>query len=231
MGVGGNARKQAQANQNQAYQNQLLATQKAEADAQAYKANFNTRNAGIIGLQQRSQGRLNRLEKGDDIGSIYNVLGNTLTEGADAVKQTMGYTQGLGTNALAQQDSRYNQKLQSVAQRQIASQMGRSLVGGVLGERDRDTGIVMDTSNYLSGDERYGLGMNQQNVSNYGSLFGNASTIRQMEMQRAQMAWSQMQGILSGASGLMSGLGGLGVGFGGSSGAFRATGGSGTAGS
>lgn len=214
MGFGSASRKKAQAQQNQAYQNQLSATQKAEADYQAYKSNFNTRNAGIIGLQQRSQGRLNRLEKGDDIGSIYNVLGNTLTEGADAVKQTMGFTQGLGTNALAQQDPRFNKKLESVAGRQIASQMGRSLVQGVLGERDRDTGLVMDTSNYLSNDERYGLGLNQQNISNYSSLFGNASQIRQMEMQRAQMAWSQFGNILSMGSGLMSGLGSLGVGFG-----------------
>lgn len=214
MGFGSKSRKQAQQRQQQAYNSQQQAIQQAQAQRDAYNADFDNRNADIIGIGQRSSRRLRDLERGVDIGSVYSTLSNTLNQGANAVKNTMNFTGGLGTNAFAQQDPRYQQKLRSVAERDISKGLGQALAQGALGERDRDTGLVLDTNQYLSNDKKYGLGLTGQTVGDFSNLFGNSTTIRQQEMQRAQQAWGTFGNILSIGTGLATGFGGLASTFG-----------------
>lgn len=206
MGFGSKSRKQAQQAQVNALNEQTRIQRQYMNMINQYNSEYDTRNADIIDLNRRVGDRIEQFERGEDITKIYPLISNTLTQGADAVRKTMDFTQGLGTNAYDQQDDRYQQKLRSVGERQIASNLASAIVSGVLGERDRDTGLLMDTSNYLSADKRAGYGLVGQGFQMSSNIFNNATTRRQMEMQRSNMMMGNLMSFISGG---LSGFGGL----------------------
>lgn len=217
MGFGSNSRKQAQQQQLQAMQQQQQAFQNAQAQAQQYQSNFNTRNAGILGLQTSAQNWLRRYEKGADVASLNPAFVKNAQETADSVQKTMMVANRLGNNAMVKGDAGYQNKLNSVASRNIAKGLAQLNEQGLMSELDNQRGILMDTSNFLNADSRAGLSLNSELFSMTNSLFNNATTRRQMEIQRSNMMMGNFMQFLSGgiSTGLQLATGGL---FGGGSG-------------
>lgn len=211
MGFGKKSRKEAKRQQEEAYRRQQRQADQYDAMTQAYRNNFDKRNEYIIGLNERSGQRIEQFDRGEDITRIYPLLANTLTQGANAVRNTMDYTSGLGTNAYAQQDERYLQKLKSVAGRDISKALATAMVQGTNAERDRDTNLLMETSQYLNADRMAGFGLANNSFNMANTMFGNATTKRQMEIQRSNAMMGNLMNIIGGGLSGFSMAGGFGL--------------------
>lgn len=207
MGFNKKERQEAQRQQEMAYQAQLEATRKAEEAQKQYQSSFDQRNAPIISLQQQSQKNLDDIKNGKDFSGIYSSLFGSLQAGSDLTKKSYEAINTMGTNTWEKNDPKYTEKLRSLSERQLARGMGQDFASGVNQEKLTDEEQVVKTTDYLNADRMGGLGLNNQNISNYGNLFGTATTRRQSAIQESQLGWQGLGAILGGATGAISGFG------------------------
>jgi hypothetical protein len=200
MGFGNKSRKEAKAAQEAS-----LALQRQQFDAQnsrlhEYENSFATRNAGVIQQRDKSQNWLGRFEKGEDVSSLNPAFAKTAQESADAVTNSMQFAGKLGDNAThnAGGDADYQAKLRSVSQRKIAGGVAQLNMGALQDEVANQRGILMDTSNFLNADSRAAFGMGGQVFDYTSTMFNNATTKRQMEMNRSNMMMGNLMGLISG---------------------------------
>lgn len=195
MGFNGRAKREAKAREAAAFNSMQASASFADQARRDYLANFATRNAELIGLQERAFGRIKGFETGKDVGQLYAGLSSRLSAGADVVRNAQRLTSGMGTNALAQQDSRYMAKLQNVANRQIASQLGRSMAEGATALYGQDLQTGMATSQFLNADRQAGMQAVGQSVADFGSLGNFASRIRGTEIAQGQAMFNNLMSV------------------------------------
>lgn len=207
MGFGRKSRRRAQEAQWQVFLNAQSAAQQAQARLEELFRQQQQDMSGIRELQQRALGRLARWDAGKDVSSIYPAIWQVGNEGAEAVRRTLGFTGGLGANALSQPDVEYQRKLQVLAGRDIAKGVSSGMVQSALQERGMDVNTVLQTGGLLGNLTQGQANVLRSNIENWLNLGSFITTIRQMEQNRTAMIWNNLANILSGASGLMSGIG------------------------
>lgn len=209
MGFNKKGRNEAKARETQAFNDMRSATQAAEKARADYMANFATRNKGMIAMQESAFGRVRGYETGQDIGKRMAGMHSALRAGAQGVMGAQRLTSGMGTNALAQQDPRYAQKLQSLASRNLASQIGGALAEQSAAAYQQDIGTAMGTSQFLNTDMLAGVGGMSEAVQNYGNVGNFASRIRKTEIEESQRAFNNLMGVANFAVGAVTGIGGM----------------------
>lgn len=223
MGFAKKSRKAAQAREKQAFDDMRASTQTAEKARQDYMNQFAERNKGMIGMQESAFGRIRGFETGQDIGQRMAGMHSALRAGAQGVMNAQRLTSGMGTNALAQQDPRYAMKLQSIANRNIASQIGGALAEQSANMYQQDIGTAMGASQFLNADRLAGVSGLNEAVQNYGNLGNFASRIRQTEIARSQAIFNNIMGVANFAMGAVTGFAGMGGGKGAAKGGSSAT--------
>lgn len=203
------SRKRAQENQLAAFNSMQNAARNAEAARTKYMNEFSTRNAGLIGMQNRAFERMKGFEAGQDVGKMYAGLSGTLNAGADTVRNTQRLTSGMGSNALAQQDPRYMAKLQAVGNRQIASQIGRALGEGAMQMYTGDVNKAMQATQLLNADQLAGLGEVGKSVGDWGNVGEFSTQIRKMEMERSKQIFNNIVAGINTAMGVVTGISGV----------------------
>lgn len=203
MGFAKKSRREAQQQQLQAMQMQRHAYDDAQRRFSEYQNSFNTRNAPVIGLQTSAQNWLNRYGRGEDIASLNPTLARNAQMSANQVGQTMRFASKLGDRRVG--DADYQAKLNSLSTREISKGLAMLNEEGLLSELQSQRGILMDTSNFLNADARAGLGLSSELFNMTNSIFNNATTRRQMEIQRSNMMMQNFMGFLS--TGIQAGLG------------------------
>lgn len=197
MSFGGKSRREAQQAQVEALRRQNAILDQQDAWAQEYRRNFDTRNAGIISLQKSTQNWLNRYEKGADVSTLNPARVMANQQAADQVVNTMRTASKLGDRQLGG-DADYQAKLNAVSTSRIGQGLARLNEAGLVNELNSRRGILMDTSAYLASDERAGFGLGSEVFNMSNAIFQNATTRRQMEMQRSQLAMGMFTSLLSG---------------------------------
>lgn len=188
--------------QQQAYNNALH-------EQQQYQASSATRNAPIRELQANAQSWLARYNKGEDVASLNPAFARHAQESANAVTNSMNYASSTGDTAtFGGGDKGYQDKLRSVASRNIAKGLAGMNMQALEGELQNNRGIVMDTTNFLNADARAGFGMSSDLFGMTNSIFNAATTKRQMEIQRSnQMMNNLMSAVSGGATGFLTAMG------------------------
>lgn len=210
MGFGGKSRKQAQQAQIAALNQQNVLLDSQRKLAEDYRANFAVRNKGILDLQSKATGWLNRYEKGADVASLNPARVMANQQAADQVMSTMKVASKLGDRQ-AGGDADYQARLNSTATANIGKGLARLNEAGLVEELGNQRGILMDTSAYLSADEKSGFSMGSEVFNMSNSIFQNATTRRQMEMQRSQMALKMFTDVLGAGVGAFSSVMGAGA--------------------
>lgn len=185
------------------------AARNAEAARTKYMNEFSTRNAGLIGMQNRAFERIKGFEAGQDVGKMYAGLSGTLNAGADTVRNTQRLTSGMGSNALAQQDPRYMAKLAAVGNRQIASQIGRALGEGAMQMYTGDVNKAMQATQLLNADQLAGIGEVGKSVADWGNVGEFSTQIRKMEMERSKQIFNNIIAGINTAMGVVTGIAGV----------------------
>lgn len=210
MGFAKKSRKEAKRQQEEALALQRQAYADAQRMAQEYQRSFNTRNAGIINLQNQATNWLERYNKGEDVAKLNPAFARYAQDTANQVQSTMQVANRLGDRMGGDKD--YQAKLNSLATRDIARNLAQLNEEGLLTELNSQRGILMDTTNFLNADSRAGFGMGSELFGMTNSLFANATTKRNMEIQRSNMLMDNfMRGIAGGINAFASvgGFGGI----------------------
>ena len=205
MGFNKSERKNAQAQQQEAFKQQQQVVADQRNREKAYADSFDSRNANIIKLQKESGDRLDSIQKGSDLGSIYPYLMNMLNQGSDLSQRSLEAVNNIGT--YDQQDSRYVNKLREVSKRRIASETGRTFAGQAVNLAEQDKDMLSKTTQYLNADRQAGVGLTQQGVVNASGLFDNASQWRQSAIQEAQLGWQGFSSLMGLTTGVLAGIG------------------------
>lgn len=216
MGFAKKSRKEAKRRQEEAMAMQRQAYADSQRMAQEYQNSFNTRNAGILGLQKQATDWLANYNAGTDVSKLNPAFAKYAQETAGQVQSTMQVANRLGDRMGGDKD--YQAKLNSLATRNIASQLAGLQEQSLMSELNNQRGILMDTSNFLNQDSRAGFGMQSELFGMTNSIFNNATTKRNMEIQRSNMMMNNlMQGIAGGISAFsaVGGFGGISSLFGG----------------
>lgn len=228
MGFNKKARKEATAQQQAMFAQQ----QKAYTDSQnafnAYNSNFDKRNASIISLRDRGSNFLDRYSKGTDISELIPSSVKTGQMASDTVKNTIQAAGGIGDSSQLPKDAGYQQKLNSVMGANMARGLAQVNEAALQGEVGQQTENVFNASQFLNADAGTGLNLNNQIFNMSNTLWQNATTRRQMEIDVSNQAFGKMMQGLQFGVGIASG--GLGAGgMFGAGGAFgsRSSGGSG----
>lgn len=219
MGFGKKSRKEAKRQQEEAMAMQRQAYADSQRMAEEYRNSFNTRNAGILGLQSQATKWLEGYNSGTDVSKLNPAFAKYAQETANQVQSTMQVANRLGDRMGGDKD--YQSKLNSLASRNIAKGLAQVNEEGLMAELNNQRGILMDSSNFLNNDSRAGFGMQSELFGMTNSIFNNATTKRNMEIARSNMMMNNlMQGISGGISAFASlgGFGGISSMFGGGGG-------------
>ncbi len=205
MGFAKKSRKAAKAGQEQALRDQQASFALSQQMAQDYNQGFEKRNAAMIALQTRAQSWLDSYDKGTDVSKLNPALAQTLMDAANVNMRTTQVVNRMGNNALVKGDKGYQQKLSSLAQRQMFRDMGALNEQGLMTERANQTGILMDSSNFLNSDRMSAFNMQSGVFGQSNSIFNNWTSKRNMEIARGNaMNNMLMQGVMGGVSGFIT---------------------------
>lgn len=206
MGFNGAAKKEAAAQQAQAYAAQQAAYAKAQADAAAYQSTSATRNAGVIGIRDYANSFLDKFHKGTDISQLIPSYLKVGQQASDTVKNTMTQASRMGDSSQLPTDQGYQQKLNSVT----TSNLGRNLAAineGVLSDEvSNQTGNSFNATNFLNADAQVGLNQDTNLFGMTDTIWHNATTRREMEIQVAQQAMGNLMGWVSMGLGAATGF-------------------------
>jgi len=211
MGFARKSRKEAQTAQVNALarQNEILA--ESQRQAREYHATSATRNAPIIGLQQDANAWLGRYKRGEDVASLNPALAKTLLNTSNQYTNTLKYATGKLGDTSGQGDAGHQAKLLNVTTRELGKGAAALNMQGLENERANQTGIVMDTTSFLNADAQAGFGMQSQLGAMASSIFQNATTRRQMEIDRSNAMMANTMSFISG--GVNAGLRAYGMGM------------------
>lgn len=215
MGFNKKARREATAQQQAAFQQQQTAFQTAQQQAQAYQGNFDKRNQAIIGIRDSGDSFLNKYRAGTDISELIPASVKLGQQSSDTIKNTMQAAGRMGDASQLHSDGNYQNKLNSLT----SARLGRGLAAvndeRLHNEVGQQTENVFNASQFLNADAQTGLNLNSQLFGMTNTIWQNATTRRNMEIQVANQAFSNlMQGIQTGV-GVASGFFGAGGMFGG----------------
>lgn len=216
------SRKQESQNLQAIRQQELELARQQRADAEAYRQAFDKRNAGLITLQNYATDWLDRYSRGVDVADLNPALNSTLMATAANVTKSMQFANKLGNNAMVKGDRSYQDKLNSVATREIYKNAAQMNEMGLLQERANQTGILAQTTNALNADRMAGLGLYNQSSGMNAQAFDMTNTLYQNAVARSNMMTNMLfQGIGGGLSAfsMAGGFGGLSGLFGGGGGA------------
>lgn len=212
MGFGKKSRREAKAGQEAALRQQQQAFEETQRLSKLYREGFEKRNAGIIAMQERANRWLADYDKGVDVAKLNPALANTLRDTADIMTRTTQVANRIGNNALVRGDKGFQNKLQSVAQRDMFKNMAIANEQGLMEERGNQTNIAMQTSQFLNQDTMAGIGLQNDVFNQSNALFGNWTTKRNIEIARGNMMTNMlMQGIMGGVSGFATAGGAKGL--------------------
>ena len=207
MGFNKQARKEATAEDRLAVQEVLRVTKKQEEATDKYNADSPTRNANMIGLRDAAVGRLEGFKKGKDVAGLYPELNTAFNQIADQILNTTRFASKLGTTNSG--DASYSNKLNSLNTRALAVGAGRNISENVGQLQNQDRGFVVESDDYLNQDRRVGLGLGQDNISNFSNYKSVTAQRREAEELQAQRSWSNMMGLISAGTGFATGFGGI----------------------
>lgn len=196
MGFNGKAQKEAAKQQAEAMKMQMKAYEDSKQMFDQYRQGFTQRNASVIAQNQKAGNWLDMYNKGTDISKLNPALVQNGQIAANQVKQTMNFANKLGDRRGG--DADFQAKLNSVSSREIAKGLAAMNEAGLMDELNSQRAISMDTSAFLNQDAQAGLGLQSNLFGMTGQIFQSASTRRQQEIQKAQMAMSAVMGLISG---------------------------------
>jgi hypothetical protein len=220
MGFGRKSRKEAQTAQVNALNQQNAILAEGQRQAAEYRASSSTRNAPMIQMQADATAFLNKYKKGEDVSTLNPALAQTLNNAANQTTNTLKYATAKLGDTSGQGDAGHQQKLLNVTQRKLGQGVAALNMQGLQDEVGNQRGIAMDTTNFLNADAQAGFGMQGQLSSMASSVFQNATTRRQMEIQRSNQMMGNLMGFVNGGLSAVfgGGLGGIFGGGGGNSG-------------
>lgn len=222
FGFGKKSRREAKQAQEASMRQQQQLFEQTQSMFRDYQAGFDKRNAGIMALQSRAQKWLDDYDRGVDVAKLNPALAKTLMDSANITTRTMQVANQVGNRAMVQGDKGFQQKLNSLAQRQMYRDMASLNEQGLMAERANQTGIMMDTSNFLNSDRMAGMNL-QGNLFGMGnSLVGMYTNKYNQEVARSNAMFNNMMGLISGGVGAFTSIAGLPM--------FRGGGGSGPSG-
>lgn len=163
-------RDKASAAQERAFNEMTKSLQRAEQARNEYRAGSAERMKGVKEIGDKALARFQAYERGEDVSGIHPMLAKQIGDISNKYQAMSRMTSGMGSNALAQRDPRYMQKMQNVALRDLAKTQGNLVASGAAQARDRDLGEYINAKGSLMGEERFGLGL-------YDTGFGQASNV------------------------------------------------------
>lgn len=217
MGFAKDENRRAQADQEAALARERAVLDEQQKQVKAYQDSYNTRNAGMIVLQNHAKDWLDQYNKGVDINTLNPAFAKAGQDAAHQVMQTMGFASKMGDASQQNGDAGYQQQLSSLSARQIAKGLAAQQEEGLLSEKDNQTNILASSTGFLNQDSQAGIGL-QGNLGDASSvLFQNATMKRKMAMERAQNMMNNLFSGISAGVGAFSmafGAGGFAKGFG-----------------
>ena len=190
--------------------NELVGSmRKAEAARETYRAGSAERMKGVKGIGERALKRFEAYDRGEDVASIHPMLASQMGDISKNYQALTRMTGGMGTSALAQQDPRYMQKMQSVGLRDLAKSQGSMLASAGAQARERDLNEYINSRSAEIGEERFGLGLFDQGFNQSASALGGAGQWRSGAQAEAQRQGMIAGNIIGGVTGLMGGIAGF----------------------
>lgn len=199
MGFNKGERKQSRAD----VENQMRETNRKAAAEEAYLAQQRAQSeadmAKFLPFQQRAMQRIEGLDTGKDISSIYPGIAGITGDVARQLKATNRMPAILG------KDPRFSAKLQGARQGDVSTKLGELLINAAQQQRANDWNESLGLQNMRSSERQFGAGTFNQLMGTAEQLFGQASNKRQQAMQQAQMSFNQLMSGINAVSNVATG--------------------------
>lgn len=208
MGFAKKSRREAQAAQVAALNQQNQILQHTQQQNAQYQQGFDTRNAGVIKIRDRGNKFLDDYSKGTDIADLIPASVKMAQQTSDTVKNTITAAGRQGDASQLRGDKSYQDKLNSSLSAKLGKGMAAINDERLHSEVGQQTENVFNASNFLNSDAQAGLGLNTQAFGMANSIFSNATTRREMEIQRSNIMMNNlMQGLSGGVQGFLTATG------------------------